>query len=51
MELKTLFTVLVALDNATAEHTAQRFGLVLNRLDAAMRLSLTQDNGREMAHH
>jgi IS30 family transposase len=51
VERKTLFTVLVALDNATAEHTAQRFGLVLNRLDAAMRLSMTYDNGREMAHH
>ena len=31
--------------------TAQRFGLVLSRLDAAMRLSMTYDNGREMAHH
>jgi IS30 family transposase len=51
VERKTLFTVLVALENATAEHTAQRFGFVLNRLDAAMRLSMTYDNGREMAHH
>lgn len=51
VERKTLFTVLVALDNATAEHTAQRFGLVLNRLDGAMRLSMTYDNGREMAQH
>jgi IS30 family transposase len=51
VERKTLFTVLVALDNATAEHTAQRFGLVLNRLDKAMRLSMTYDNGREIAHH
>jgi IS30 family transposase len=51
VERKTLFTVLVALDNATAEHTAQRFGLVLNRFDAAMRLSMTYDNGREMAQH
>jgi IS30 family transposase len=51
VERTTLFTVLVALENATAEHTAQRFGFVLNRLDAAMRLSITYDNGREMAHH
>jgi IS30 family transposase len=51
VERKTLFTVLVALDNATAEHTAQRFSLVLNRFDAAMRLSMTYDNGREMAQH
>ena len=51
VERKTLYTVLVQLDNATAEHTAQRFGMVLNRLDAAMRLSMTYDNGKEMAHH
>jgi IS30 family transposase len=50
-ERKTLFTVLVALENATAEHTAQRFGLVLNRFDAALRLSMAHDNGREMAQH
>lgn len=51
VERKTLYTVLVQLDNATAEHTAQRFASVLNRLDAAMRLSMTYDNGKEMAHH
>ena len=51
VERKTLYTVLVQLDNATAEHTAHRFGFVLNRLDAAMRLSMTYDNGKEMAHH
>ena len=51
VERKTLYTVLVQLDHATAEHTAQRFGLLLNRLDAAMRLSMTYDNGKEMAHH
>jgi IS30 family transposase len=51
VERATLFTVLVALENATAEHTAQRFGFVLNRLHAAMHLSMTYDNGREMAHH
>ena len=51
VEHTTLFTVLVQLDNATAEHTAERFGQVLNRFDAAMRLSMTYDNGREMAHH
>jgi len=46
-----LYTVLVQLDNATAEHTARRFGMVLGRLDAAMRLSMTYDNGKEMARH
>ncbi len=51
VERTTLFTVLVQMDNATAEHTAERFASVLNRIDAAMRLSMTYDNGREMAHH
>ncbi len=51
VERTTLFTVLVQMDNATAEHTAERFGQALNRFDAAMRLSMTYDNGREMAHH
>ena len=51
VERKTLYTVLVQLDNATAEHTAQRFGFVLNRVDAAMRLSMTYDNGKEMTQH
>ena len=36
---------------ATAGHTAERFGFVLNRLDAAMGQSMTYDNEREMAHH
>jgi IS30 family transposase len=31
--------------------STQRFGFVLNRLHAAMHLSMTYDNGREMAHH
>lgn len=51
VERKTLYTLLVQLDNATAEHTAQRFGMVLGRLDAVMRLSMMHDNGKEMAHH
>lgn len=51
VERKTLYTVLVQLDNATAAHTAERFGCVLNCLDAVMRLSMTYDNGKEMAHH
>ncbi len=49
VERTTLFTVLVQMDNATAKHTAERFGQVLNRFDAAMCLSMTYDNGREMA--
>ncbi len=47
MERTTLFTVLVQMDNATAE----RFASVLNRIDLAMCLSMTYDNGREMAQH
>ncbi len=51
VERKTLYTVLVQLDNASAAHTAERFGFVLNRIDAAMRLTMTYDNGKEMTHH
>jgi transposase, IS30 family len=51
VERKTLYTVLVQLDNSTANYTAERFGLVLNRMDADMRLSMTYDNGREMTQH
>ena len=39
------------LDNATAACTANGFIGVLKRVDAQMRLSLTYDQGREMAHH
>jgi len=51
VERTTLFTSLVGLESAMVEHPAQRFGFVLIRLDAAMRLCMTYDNGREMAHH
>ena len=51
VERKTLFTVLVQLDRATAACTANGFIGVLKRFDAQMRLSLTYDQGREMADH
>lgn len=51
VERKTLFTLLVQLDNATAACTANGFIGVLKRVDAQMRLSLTYDQGREMADH
>lgn len=51
VERKTLYTLLVQLDNATAACTANGFIGVLKRVDAQMRLSLTYDQGREMAHH
>ncbi len=51
VERKTLYTLLVQLDNATAACTANGFIGVLRRVDAQMRLSLTYDQGREMADH
>ena len=51
VERKTLFTLLVQLDNATAACTANGFIHVLKRVDAQLRLSLTYDQGREMADH
>jgi transposase, IS30 family len=51
VERTSLFTLLVQLDNATAHCTANGFIGVLRRVDAQMRLSLTYDQGREMADH
>ena len=51
VERTTLFTLLVQLDNATAHCTANGFIGVLKRVDAQMRLSMTYDQGREMADH
>ena len=39
------------MENATAEATLTGFSHVLNRIDAQKRLSLTYDQGREMAAH
>ena len=51
VERQTLFTLLVQLDNATAHCTANGFIGVLKRVDCQMRLSMTYDQGREMADH
>lgn len=51
VERNTLFTVLAKMENATAEATLTGFSHVLNRIDAQKRLSLTYDQGREMAAH
>ena len=51
VERTSLFTLLVQLDNATAHCTANGFIDVLKRVDAQMRLSMTYDQGREMADH
>lgn len=47
----TLFTVLARMGNASAEAAVQGFGHVLERIEAQKRLSLTYDQGKEMAHH
>ena len=51
VERTTLFTVLVQVPQATAICTANAFVGVLKRIDAQKRLSLTYDQGKEMAHH
>jgi IS30 family transposase len=51
VERTTLFTVLSKMDDASAESAVKGFGRVLNRIEAQKRLSLTYDQGREMAEH
>jgi IS30 family transposase len=51
VERTTLFTVLAKMDTASAESAVKGFGHVLNRVEASMRLSMTYDQGREMAAH
>ena len=51
VERATLFTVLAKLDNASAASVVKGFGQVLHRIAAQQRLSLTYDQGREMAAH
>jgi IS30 family transposase len=51
VERTTLFVALARMDNATADAAVTGFGTVLNRIDAQRRLSLTYDQGREMAQH
>ncbi|EQD57567.1 Integrase catalytic region, partial [mine drainage metagenome] len=47
----TLFTVLSKMDDAGAVAALSGFSQVLNRIEAQKRLSLTCDQGREMASH
>ena len=47
VERTTLFTV----DTASTESAVKGFGHVLNRIEAQKRLSMTYDQGREMAAH
>lgn len=51
VERTTLFTVLSKMDDAGAEAALSGFSHVLNRIEAQKRLSLTYDQGREMAAH
>lgn len=51
VERTTLFVTLARLQNASAAAAVTGFSTVLNRIDAQRRLSLTYDQGREMAQH
>ena len=51
VERTTLFTVLSRMSDASAEAALEGFSHVLNRIEAQKRLSLTYDQGREMAEH
>lgn len=51
VERATLFTVLAQVDNGSAEAAVKGFSRVLNRIEAQKRLSMTYDQGREMAAH
>jgi IS30 family transposase len=51
VERTTLYVALVKLENGRAETAAVGFADVLNRFNAAMRLSMTYDQAREMARH
>jgi len=51
VERTTLFTVLSRMTDASAEAALEGFSHVLHRIAAQKRLSLTYDQGREMAAH
>jgi len=51
VERTTLFTVLAHMGDATAETAAKSFAQVMGRIDAQKRLSMTYDQGKEMAAH
>jgi IS30 family transposase len=51
VERTSLFTVLSKMNGAGAEAALQGFSYVLNRIEAQKRLSMTYDQGREMAAH
>jgi len=51
VERTTLFTVLAKMEDATTASAIKGFGHVLNRIEAQKRISMTYDQGREMAAH
>lgn len=51
VERTTLFTVLAKMESATAVSAVNGFSHVLNRIEGQKRLSMTYDQGREMARH
>ena len=51
VERTTLFTVLSRMEDVSAESAVKSFIRVLDRVEAQKRLSLTYDQGREMAEH
>ena len=51
VERSCLFVTLAKVDNASAKAAEKGFSFVLNRIDAQRRLSMTYDQGKEMACH
>ncbi|WP_020676374.1 IS30 family transposase [Geopsychrobacter electrodiphilus] len=51
VERTSLFVALAKVDNGSAESAQKGFSYVLNRIDAQRRLSMTYDQGKEMACH
>ena len=49
VERTTLFTVLAKMESATAASAVNGFSQVLSRIEAQKRVSMTYDQGREMA--
>lgn len=51
VERTTLFTEIAKMESATAASAVSEFSHVLNRIEGQKRLSITYDQGREMARH
>ncbi|MEX3605889.1 MAG: hypothetical protein VB142_05070 [Burkholderia sp.] len=51
VERTSLFVTLGKMENATTDAAVTSCGMILNRIDSQRRLSMTYDQGREMASH